>query len=362
MLLLTLICVLISALIFAIAALWLRLAPRRPELAHEKALYAGFVADVERRLARGDIDADAAHEEQVEAARALLKASEAHDGQSVPLKPVYGLATIVLVAGLTFGVYLYLGHPSLGDQPYKQRLAAWTHIAKTEPDSLPPQAMAAVLRQGVAQNGKDPAYWLFLGRIDMIAGNAYDGAKDYEAARNLSPQTFRAWSELGEALTFVSKGAGGKDAEQAFEKALELDPKDARAHFYLGNMAVAQGQYDAGKAHFQAALDTMTADDASRPQVEQALKAAGAAQTADATTKGRIRGMVAALDAQLKASPDNPEGWARLLRSYDVLGDAAAKDAALKAMQAHYHDRPEIVADIVTKSQSTVGAEDTGGQ
>ena len=362
MLLLTVICVLISTLMLAIAALWLRVAPRRPELAHEKALYAGFLADVERRLARGDIDADAAHEEQVEAARALLKVSESGAAETAAVKPLCAMMAVVAVAVLTFALYLFVGHPTLRDQPYQERLQAWTHVAGTAPDSLPPEAMAAVLRRGQAERANDPVYWLFLGRIDMLAGNAYAGAKDYETARKVAPQNFRAWSELGEALTFVAKGNAGKDAQDAFEKALLLDPKDARAHFYLGNMAVAQGQYDLAKSHYQAALDTMASDDASRPQVEAALKDAGTAQTADAATKGRIRGMVAALAAQLAATPDNPDGWARLLRSYDVLGDTAAKDAALKAITAHYHDRPDTVADIVTKAQSTVGAENAGNE
>ena len=361
MLLLTLLCALISLLMLAIAVLWLRLAPQQAELAHEKALYARFVADIERRLARGDIEADSAHEEQVEAARALLKANAAGQGDATALKPVYTMGAIVLVAGLTFGLYQYLGHPSLADQPYKARLQAWTHVAKTQPESLPYPAMAAVLRQGAGQNAKDPTYWLFLGRIDMLAGNNYDGAKDYEAAQKLSPQTFRSWSELGEALMFVARGNGGPDAQAAFTKALALDPKDARAHFYMGNIAVAQGRYDDAKAHFQAALDTMAPDDASRTQVEQALHDAGTAAVADTATKDRIRGMVAALDAQLKASPDNPDGWARLLRSYDVLGNAAAKATAIQAMQAHYRDKPAVVADILAKSQTTVGAENTGG-
>ena len=362
MLLLTVICVLISALMFAIAALWLRVTPPRADMAHEKALYAGFTADLERRLARGDIDADAAHEEQVEAARALLKASENSDAAASTLKPIYGMAAVVVVAGLTFGLYLYMGHPSLRDQPYRERLAAWTHLAMVDPDSLPDQAMAAVVRQGAAQDGKNPAFWLLLGRRDMLAENYYDGAKDYEAALKLSPQTFRAWSELGEALTLVSRGSGGADAQRAFDKALALDPKDARAHYYLGNMAVAQGRYDEGMGHYRAALDAMAPDAPGHQQVEDALKAAGTAGAADAATKTRIRGMVETLAAQLASNPDNAEGWARLLRSYDVLGDTAARDTALKTMQAHYHDRPEVIADIMTKSQTTVGAENVGGQ
>ena len=71
----------------------------------------------------------------------------------------------------------------------------------------------------------------------------------------------------------------------------------------------------------------------------------------------RISGMVASLEAQLKADPENAEGWARLLRSYDVLGDAAARAKARAAMQAHYANRPEVIADILTKAQTRVGSE-----
>ena len=353
---LTLICVLICAALIALAVVWQRKRDVAPGLAQEKALYAGFIADLDRRQARGEIDAGQAEEERVQAARALLKASETVVTDS-PVKPLHGYVALGLTAVLSLAVYLSVGYPSQADQPYKSRLQAWTSLAQKNPDVLPPQAMAAVLRQGQKAHAKEVDYWLFLGRIDMLAGNNYDGAQDYEKARALSPDTFTAWSELGEALTFVGGGASGTEAVQAFERALKLNPNDARAHYYLGQHALAEGRYDVARGHYNAALSTMAPDDVSRPQVLEALNSIAPAETAAKAMSERISGMVASLEAQLKVDPENAEGWARLLRSYDVLGDKAARAKARAAMQAHYANRPEVIADILTKAQTRVGSE-----
>jgi len=359
MLLVTVICVLIAALNAGLVWLWQRRSVRAPVIRHEKVLYAAFIADVERRLAAGEIDADLAQEERVEAARALLKADEQAQTPAI-IKPIYGFAALMVVAGLSFGLYLMIGHPNMPDQPYADRLKSWTRLAKIDRDQVPPQAMAAVLRQGQAEHAKEVAYWLLLGRIDMLAGNNYQGAQDYEKAQKLAPDTFPAWSELGEALTFVG-GKTGPDARQAFDKALALNPADARAHYYLGHADIAEGHYDTGRAHFEAALKALPVSDPGYRQVVDEMKGIAPAETAAQAMQARISGMVASLAAQLKANPDNPDGWARLLRSYDVLNDSSAKATAVKAMQAHYHDHPEIAASILVKSSSTVGAENTGG-
>jgi len=356
MLLLVLTCLLICAALMVLAWAWQQSRRRPPVLAQEKALYAGFVADLERRLARGDIDEIQAQEERTQAARALLKASETVAADA-PARPLHGYIALGLTAVLSVAVYLMVGHPTQPDQPYRKRLQTWTRLAQTNPDILPPQAMAAVLRQGQKVHAKEVDYWLFLGRIDMLAGNNYDGAQDYEKARALSPQTFPAWSELGEALTFVGGGTSGPEAVKAFEKALQLNPNDARAHYYLGQQALAEGQYEAARGHYNAALNTMAPDDVSRPQVLAALNGIASAEAAAKAMSDRISGMVSGLEAQLKADPENADGWARLLRSYDVLGDAAGRTKARAAMQAHYANRPEVIADILTKAQTRVGSE-----
>ncbi len=357
MLLLTLVCALISAAAIAVVALWHRFAPVQAGLAHEKTLYANFVADLDRRLAAGEIDAGQAQEEKVEAGRALLKA-QGHVADDM-VKPVYGLIVVATAVALSFGLYLWIGHPEMNDRPYKARLQQWTHMAREEPESVPPEVMAVVLRQGEddPDKARNPDYWAFLGRIDMIAGNSYAGMKDYKTALALAPQSFSAWSELGEAITLVAGGNISPEAQKAFDEALKRDPADARAHVYLARGDVAAGRFDQARQHFRTALDHMAVDNPSRPDIEKELAAVGTAQTAASMANQQIGGMVAALAAQLKADPDNADGWARLLRSYNVLGDVAAHDAAVANMQAHYKDRPEVAAAIIAKSRASVGRE-----
>jgi cytochrome c-type biogenesis protein CcmH len=47
-----------------------------------------------------------------------------------------------------------------------------------------------------------------------------------------------------------------------------------------------------------------------------------------------IRGMVEQLAARLEQNPDNPDGWRRLARSYEVLGEAERADEARRRAEA----------------------------
>lgn len=358
MLILALTCAVITAVLIAIVSLWHRHARPIDSLAHARTLYAGFVADVDRREARGDVDADLANEERVEAARALLKAEETQS-QPAAFKPAYAAIGTAAIAALSFGLYMFvIGHPLLSDQPYKARLAQWTRDAQQDPASIPPEAFVAVWRQGAKARVNDPVYWLFLARIELATGHYYDAAKAFEHCQSLVPENFSAWSEMGEALVLVAGGTVPADAQRAFEKALTIDADDPRAHYYLGKLALDNGDYPVARAHYERALNQLAADDSRREVIADQLRAVDMARTnADGP-----RAMVAQLEAKLKADPENPDGWARLLRSYAVLGNAPARAKALAAMRAHYRDRPELADSIAARSQGAVGAENTGGQ
>ena len=365
MILLSVFCALISATAIAIAGLWLRYgAPAAgpgQETVREKRIYNRFVADLDRRVASGDLDADLAGEERAEAARALLRARDNEDPDPEQIKPAVAVTVMAGVIALSFGGYMAFGHPQLPDQPYGPRLAQWTAAAQVNPDNVPPEAMAAVLKQRQARYASQPLFWLESGRVDMLAGQFYDAVKAFGRSQELSPATFTAWGEYGEALTMANRGAVGAEAHTVFVRALAIDTNDPRAHYYLGREAVAQGRYDDARGHFAEVLAQLPADDRRRIDVMHELKATDEAELAQKGLQTRIVGMVAAMEAQLKASPDNPEGWARLLRSYAVLGNAPAYAAALKAMHAEYATRPAIAADIEAKAKAAVGSENTGG-
>lgn len=389
MLILAVFCALITAALICVVSLWHRHVRAVSPLDQAKTLYAGFVADVDRREARGEVEPELANEERVEAARALLKAEALGVTPPPVLKPVHAIIVAVVAALFAFGLYTFvIGHPYLPDQPYGTRLKAWTQAAGL-PDcsdlktydarlqgwlataganaELPsPDALVAVQTRYARACANIPAYWLFTGRLDMVAGHYYEGAKAFEKAQTLSPQTFSAWSEMGEALTSVAGGTVNAEAQGDFYKALAINAHDARAHYYLGRMTLEAGNYAAARQHFTEALAALAPDDGRRTVIGEQLRAVDVAEKGEAARRAqmlpRVKPMIEALEAKLKADPENPDGWARLLRSYDVIGDAEARTRAVAAMQAHYRDRTQIAAGILAKSQGAVGAEDTGGQ
>jgi len=56
--------------------------------------------------------------------------------------------------------------------------------------------------------------------------------------------------------------------------------------------------------------------------------------------------MVARLAERLRQSPDDPAGWARLIRSYAVLGDAPKMQATLDQAHKVFKNRPDALKTV----------------
>ncbi len=63
-----------------------------------------------------------------------------------------------------------------------------------------------------------------------------------------------------------------------------------------------------------------------------------------------IQSMVDRLAGELKARPDDPAGWARLIRSYGVLGQADRRRAAIDQARRLFKDRPAALATALADS------------
>jgi cytochrome c-type biogenesis protein CcmH len=140
------------------------------------------------------------------------------------------------------------------------------------------------------------------------------------------------------------------DARNAFEKAIALDPKDAKARFFLATARAQEGKADEAARGWRAMLDDLPQNSPWRGAAEQALAALAGKEQAPATASpgptrdqvaaansmsagdraAMIEGMVARLDGDLRKDPDDPEGWRRLVRSYMVLGKKAEAEDALR--------------------------------
>jgi cytochrome c-type biogenesis protein CcmH len=65
--------------------------------------------------------------------------------------------------------------------------------------------------------------------------------------------------------------------------------------------------------------------------------------------------MVDGLAARLRANPDDPAGWVRLVRAYTVLGETDRRDAALAEARSRYAGRADVLAALTAATQPPQG-------
>ncbi|MFT4089289.1 MAG: c-type cytochrome biogenesis protein CcmI [Asticcacaulis sp.] len=356
MLLFSILSALVTAGLLGLAALWARRKPADGRQAAREG-YERFVVDLDSRVASGAAEASVAHEEKLEAARALLKANAETETARKSVSPLFGLIGAFGIGAAALGLYLVMGKPELPDQPYAQRLESWMAQAETQPETLPSKPLAEVFKRRAADNAEDPQYWMFLGRLQVMAGDYYDGAKSFRVAVTLRPEQAEAWSNMGEALTLMNEGKSGPDARAAFEEALRRDPKDLSGQYYMGKILVGEGRFADARSLFENLRAQLPVGDPRRQAVDMELAGLEQAQSVDAETKAQIAGMIAGLEARLAEEPENPDGWARLLRSYRVVGDKQSEARVLSDIDRIYQNRPEQKAQIIEKANRPVGSQ-----
>lgn len=322
------------------------------------------LAEVEDLAERGLLAGPEVETLRAEAARRLLSAAD--ETQTAPSATPRDRLVILIVAAVTallaLGVYLAVGAAGAPDQPFAKRVAAWR---AADPASLDPAQMAAVLNVMARNNPTDPAPLQAMAIAQLASDQAIAAQTTLRKALKLAPQNASLWASLGESFVAGAQGTVDIDAQRAFNEALQRDPANRAAHYYLGRAAFITGDKAAGEAHWRAILATLTPDDPRRAGLESEL---ATAQTAPALNAGgptqaqinaaqgavgpdQIRAMVDGLAARLAADPNDAAGWARLIRAYGVLGETAKRDEALRRSTARFGDQPEIVAALKAAAQ-----------
>jgi cytochrome c-type biogenesis protein CcmH len=146
-----------------------------------------------------------------------------------------------------------------------------------------------------------------------------------------NPKDRDGWAMMIRSLNVRGDKAG---AEKALADALAIFKDDAVTIEGLKNIANGNSTNATGNASAippgAAAPDLNTVDQNTKAAVEA---------MAPEDQQQMIKGMVAKLAAKLDASPNDSDGWIRLMRSYMVLKDSASAKAALdKAMAVFAND------------------------
>jgi cytochrome c-type biogenesis protein CcmH len=303
------------------------------------------------------LPADERKAARAEAARRLLSAA---DETSSPLEGRTGLGLVIAVAAAAplaaAAIYLLIGSPQIPDQPFKARLATWR---ASDPSTLDPAQMAAVLQTIVAERPADPMPRAFLARAEMAEGDTASAIYDFKKATKLAPNRADLWSALGEAQATSDDPDTAAEAHANFERASALDPKAPGPRYFLAREQIASGQVQAGVAAWKSLAADLQPNDPRRPELlrQIAQVQAGGAASAQAAQPQQeaqggadqgafIRAMVQRLADQLAAQPNDPQGWGRLIHAYGVLGDQDQRSAALAHAQTLFKDKPDAWAAV----------------
>ncbi|MGE0501441.1 MAG: c-type cytochrome biogenesis protein CcmI [Rhizobiaceae bacterium] len=324
---------------------------------HDIEVYRDQLAEVDRDLARGQLDAAAAEQARAEIGRRILRSAGTETGTPAhrPRRRTrtVAAAAVLMVPLVSWGVYAGIGSPDLPARPLAARLSA-------DPSTNSVDELLSRAEAHLAANPRDGNGWDVVAPVYLRVGRAADSADAYRRSIALLGSTAQREAGLGEALTSAAGGRVTPEAEAAFERTIGLEAANEKARFFLALEAAQAGRMEEARVAFEALLATAAADSPWRSpgtralsEVRELLAAGPGPSVADIEAAGSltgedraamIEGMVAQLDAKLRDDPDDPEGWKRLVRSYIVLGrQAEALDALSRGVTALGAGSPDAV-------------------
>lgn len=297
---------------------------------------------------------------------------------------LFGGVAVLVVAG-AIGIYFAVGNPEMGREVSFPENFGQGFFDEPEDPRLPSiEVMVDRLRERLSDNPDDLNGWATLGQSLMVLGRYGEAAEAYRSALARAPDLPDFHSALGEALALQADGAVTREALQAFNRALELNPDDQVARFYLGDYAFQRGDVELALERWSELFRDAPADTPWLPLLEQRITAAAnrlgreppavlaerrqpaPAQSAEQAIRqmapdeqqAMIETMVAGLAARLEENPDDIDGWSRLGRSYMVLERPREAAKAYAKVVAARPDDPEAQENYTRALLSVLSSED----
>jgi cytochrome c-type biogenesis protein CcmH len=313
-----------------------RAAPARAD--YDVAVYKDQLRDIERDRSRGVLGEDQAAAARIEVERRLLAATAAPEttAQSAPASPRHApwslviVIALILLPGATL-VYLEHGAPWLATAPV---------VAENEAAQAQFDALIAKLERTLKDRPDDRRGWVLLARGYARQGRMAQAQAAQQHALSLAENDTEAGeiaAGFGQVLVEEARGEVTPAAHAAFAEALKRNPKQPQARYFIGLAKIQAGDAKAALDDWRALLADTPADAPWRAglqtQIAQ-LETEAAAPADPAARQAMIESMVAGLAQRLKESGGTAEEWARLGRSYAVLGRAAeSRDAYAEAIK-----------------------------
>lgn len=361
--------------------------------AYDIQVYRDQLKEVDRDLDRGVVAPEDAERTRVEISRRILEADRAMGpGAKTGSAPAWTLP-VAIVATLAMGggaIWLYhdMGAPGYSDLPIAARIAAAEEARANRPSQADAVARAAAqrgplpepdarfadlmtqLRATMQERPEDIQGLTLLARNETGLGN-FDAA--IAAQRQIIKVRGEAaaasdYAGLAEIMIIAAGGLVTPEAEAELGRALQIDPADGLASYYIGLMLAQTGRPDQAFSVWRKLLEQSPADAPWQPtiraQIDDLAMLAGvnytppvlpgpSADDIDAAQEmspedrqAMIRGMVDGLSDRLATEGGTAEEWARLIGALGVLGETDRAQAIWTEAQTVFADRGDDLALI----------------
>lgn len=320
----------------------------------DRDFYRGQLADIERDKSRGLLDEATAEDAKTEAARRLLAvSSEAADAgdpsHQARRRKLASLAALIGVPVLALVLYAQLGSPNLPDQP----IASRSSQLGENPDL---SMMIAKVEARLADHPEDGMGWGTIAPIYLSLGRYDDAIQAFANALKILGESADLRSGLGEARMASADGIVTAEALADFDKALADDPTNERGQYYRALAAEQDGDKPRALALYQTLYASLSPNSDAALLVSKHLAALSGTQSKptidpNGPQSDMIKAMVARLDARLATDGSDLEGWVKLLRAYQVLGDGAKVKAVFARAKAAMSANPDGLARLNAAAQ-----------
>ncbi|WP_075221384.1 c-type cytochrome biogenesis protein CcmI [Acuticoccus yangtzensis] len=342
----------------------------------DEVIYAAQLEEIEADRARGTLPDDEAEAARAEVARRLLRAHRG--GGAAPSSGgrrwlTAALLLLIVPAGAAAG-YVALGSPGYGDRPLASRDATGAGDAAN--------LVADAERRLTADPG-DGEGWAAIAPVYLRMRRFADAADAYQRAITLVGPDARYLTGRGQALMFAAGGTVTDEARGLFEQAAATEPDAAAPQVFLAVSDRQRGDMIAAARRWRALLegsdgseswlpiaraeigeiqaaetarsgdtpsggapstDTPSGDapsntppsgDPASPDFAPPAAAMGAIAALPAAERAaQIGAMVDGLAARLEADGGTAAEWARLVRSYRVMGRDDEAETAIQSARA----------------------------
>lgn len=230
-------------------------------------VYRDQLRDLETEYAQGTLDTDQFQVSRLELENRLADDALTEEEQPIATKSgkKLGIALGIAIPLLAFGIYFLIGNPWAIKEAV-QPIAGGQHGDFT--------AMLDKVRSKAEDNPNDGSAWLLLAKTYAVIERWQDANQAYEKAVQLLPKDATAWAGYAESLAILNNRTLKGQPAELLRKALEINPQEPKALELAGVNAFQEENYAQAAHYWKQLLKQLPPDSPYAMDIALAMKEA----------------------------------------------------------------------------------------